>query len=270
MHYISFKNLNKKQYLEIFKYCFLFKKKTIKLKNINVGILFLLPSTRTKSSFLISCKKMGINIIDILIKDTQQNRGEKKADTYKIFSLYFDIIITRGIKNYKLFSNKIINALDYNEHPTQIINDLFTIIELKGKIDVNITWVGRCNNVFKSLYYAYKIFNFNLKVFSIKKEIKNFKIKNQKNIYKACKNADFVMTDTWNSMGEKKKKKYKKLKIKKKYINKSTYFMHCLPLYRGKEIEKNVLKNENCIIWKQAKNKIISSQAILYFFLKIK
>ncbi|MGX7582521.1 ornithine carbamoyltransferase [Candidatus Vidania fulgoroideorum] len=270
MKYLSFKDLNKKQYLKILKYCFLFKKKKINIKNKKIGIVFELPSTRTKNSFLIACDNLGINAIEISIKETQNVRGERKSDVFKIMSLYFDLLIIRSekITKYNFFNKIIINALSKNEHPTQIINDIFTIIEKKGNFNLNITWIGRCNNVFKSLYYAKKIFNFKLKVFSLNKEIKKYGIKNSKNAKTACKNTDIIMSDTWISMGEKKKKNYKKIKVKDNYIKNNTLYMHCLPLYIGKEIDKKVLRNKNCIIWDQAKNKIVSSQAILYYFLK--
>ncbi|MGX7577303.1 hypothetical protein [Candidatus Vidania fulgoroideorum] len=269
MNYIYFKDLNKKQYLKIFKYCFLFKKKKKKKINKTAGLYFALASTRTKTAFFIACKNLNINLVEIKLKELQYKRGESLKDTFKILSLYYDILILRKeriSKIIKYFKKPILNALNKQEHPSQIINDLFTIIEIKKTLKLKITWIGKCNNIFKSLYSSYKIFKFKLKVFSLKKDIKKFNIKNQICAKRACINTNVIMTDTWNSMGY-KKKKYPSLKVKNKYIG-NAIFMHCLPMYIGQEINSEVIKNKNCIIWKQAKNKIFSTQALLYYLLK--
>ncbi|WP_458659035.1 ornithine carbamoyltransferase [Candidatus Vidania fulgoroideorum] len=268
MNLIKFKNITKINHLNIIKYSFFFKKrrKFNPFLKKNIGIFFKLPSTRTKISFEIACKELGCNTIIIDEEKTQIKRGEDVKDTIKMLSIYLDLLIFRCKNNkemeiYKKYINiPLINALTKNSHPTQIINDIFTIYEKKGNIkNKTILWIGKNNNVFKSLYEASKIFKFKIK------KIHKYNKKTIKNLYKNC---DVIMTDTWVSMGEKKVKC--KLKIEKKYLkmaNKNFIIMHCLPMYRNKEINEQILEMKNCIIWKQAKNKLFTSKAIIYFFL---
>ncbi|MGX7576480.1 hypothetical protein ACWNYI_00445 [Candidatus Vidania fulgoroideorum] len=273
MSFLSFKDFEYIEYLKIFKICLLLKKKNYSL-NKNVLIKFDLPSTRTNISFKIACQKLGCNLYEFDKKKSQLIRGEKKKDTYKVFEGYFDMIIFRGISNKlkylsRYFKGIIINALTEKEHPTQILNDIFTIFEIKKNFDFTILWVGELNNVSKSLIYASKKFGFLIKFLTDKKSKKKIKKINIIRNIKEIKKIDFIMTDTWNSMNNKKKDK-KKLKVKYKFfkINKKAYFMHCLPLYRDKEVEKKVLKIKNNIIWKQSQNKIITSMALIKYIFK--
>ncbi|MGX7582803.1 hypothetical protein ACWNYQ_00440 [Candidatus Vidania fulgoroideorum] len=272
MNYISFKDLKYINYLYIFKLALILKKKKF---NVNKNILFIfdLPSTRTKLSFELACKNLNCKVCFFEKQNSQISRGEKKKDTYKVFEGYFDLIIHRGkysnlkyIKNY--YKKNIINALNELEHPTQIINDIFTIFEIKKNFLFKILWVGEYNNVSRSLLYASKIFGFKLLFLTDKKSKLKLKNKTIKRIEDA-KKIDVLMTDTWYSMNQKKIKK-KLIKVKYKYFkkNKKTYFMHCLPLYRGKEVEKKVLNIKKNLVWKQSKNKLITSMALIKFIFK--
>ncbi|MGX7586190.1 ornithine carbamoyltransferase [Candidatus Vidania fulgoroideorum] len=270
MNYLRFKDLKYLDYLKIFKKCFLFKKKT---KNIKKKILFMfdIPSTRTILSFKTACKMLGCIVEVFDKKKSQMSRGEEEKDTYKVLSGYFNAIIYRGksekiIRLKKNYKGVIINALSEKEHPTQILNDLFTIFEIKKSFKFSILWIGKYNNVIKSLISASKIFKFNLKIFTDNKSKSKIKKCYIVNKIKKKMNIDFIMTDTWFSMYEKKKNS-SSLKVKLKYFNKNTYLMHCLPMYRGQEIDKEVLNIKKNIIWKQSKNKLITAMGIINFFL---
>ncbi|MGX7589326.1 hypothetical protein [Candidatus Vidania fulgoroideorum] len=264
MNYINFCDLKLIDYLKIFKLSFFLKKRNLKIKK-NVFMFFEKNSTRTNMAFEIASKEIGSKVIKLNKKKSQLIRGESFNDTIKIISIFNDIIVCRCKKKKmekikKISKIPVINALNENEHPTQIINDLFTFLEFfKNFKKKTITWVGKKNNVFNSLKNSSEIFNFRL----------NTLYKKNKDYKKFYKNSNAVMTDTWNSMySEKKKGNF--LTVKKKYFkytNKKCIFLHCLPMYVGKEVEKKVINSKMCKIWKQAKNKIITCKAILYYFL---
>ncbi|MGX7576903.1 hypothetical protein ACT2CI_00430 [Candidatus Vidania fulgoroideorum] len=262
MKIIKIKNLTKKNILKIFKYSFYFKKRKIKI-NKNICAIFEYPSTRTLSSFFIASSNLFCNFNILDLEKLQISRGESLKDTIKIISLYYDLLIYRGesekFKNCKI---PYINALNSSEHPTQIINDIFTIFEKFGDYrNKKITWVGKYNNVSKSLISISKILKIKIKVFSNDHKFKKKYLKNKKESLK----TNVIMSDTWNSMGKKKEKIPKKFIIKRNFFNNNNIlFMHCLPMYD--EVCSNIKKKLKTI-WIQAKNKIFTCMGIIYFLI---
>ncbi|XAO72496.1 MAG: hypothetical protein AAYR31_00310 [Candidatus Vidania fulgoroideorum] len=274
MKYIKFKDLYFKQYLKIIKFAFLFKKKNIIIKK-KILIYFEENSTRTLLSFNIAAQELKCSTTIFNKNNSQLSRGENLKDTIKIISLFNDLVIYRGNnktlnKLSKINKLNVINALDNKQHPTQIINDIFTYIDIRGNIiGKTITWIGRKNNVFNSWKEASKIFKFKFNIYLNKKERKiNKNINCFKNIEIACIKSNILTTDTWNSIHDKKKRKFKQLKIKKKLTkltNKKVIILHCLPMNIGQEICKKTIKSKKNKIWKQAKNKLYIAKAIIYY-----
>jgi len=153
---ISIKDYQRDQFEKIFEY-------TEKMMNLDpasrreickgktLSYLFYEPSTRTRLSFESAMASIGGNslgISDILSSSTQ--KGESLADTVKIMSIYSDVLVLRhpldGSSRFaaEISSKPVINAgSGTEEHPTQAIQDLFTIKKEKKKIDgLNIGIVG--------------------------------------------------------------------------------------------------------------------------------
>ena len=87
--------------------------------------------------------------------------------------------------------------------------------------------------------------------------------------------SDCIMTDVWESMGEKNTKKkifFKNYQVNNKVMQlakKNAIFMHCLPAHRGEEVSNNVIDGHQSIVWHQAENRMCVQQAILsYIFSK--
>ena len=145
---ISIKDFNKEQLEKIFT----FTDKIIQLdphdrreicKGKTLGYLFYEPSTRTRLSFDSAMASIGGNslgISNVLSSSTQ--KGESLADTVQIMSIYSDILVLRhtldGSSRFaaEISDKPVINAgSGTEEHPTQAIQDLFTIKKEKKKID---------------------------------------------------------------------------------------------------------------------------------------
>ena len=198
-------------------------------KGKTLGLIFEKPSTRTRVSFEIAMNQLGGNVTILEHEKTHLGRGEKISDTAKVLSRYIDIIVYRTSSAKKLYelakhsSVPVINGLNDETHPCQLIADIMTFEENIGIINNKIiTWCGDFNNVCRSWVQASNIFNFKLHLACPKQLINKYemnkigKIKNIKifNIAKdACKNADCVSTDTWFSMGQKTSEK------KEDYLN---------------------------------------------------
>ena len=285
----SISELSSKVFEAMFKKIVSFKKKSkSKLKGKSIGLLFEKHSTRTRLSFEVAISRLGAYPIYINRSDTQISRGESINETAKIFSLYLDALIYRTTKqkNIKDFASSanipIVNALSDEEHPTQVISDIFTIREIKGKSklrNLKIVYFGDGNNIANSLALIAKALNLNLIISCpkgyepsnkiLKLAGKNLIIDN--NPFTAAKNADVIYTDVWTSMGmEKEEKKrlkaFKDFQVNKnivKLARKDFLFMHCLPAHVGEEVTQDVLNLKNSVVYRQAENKVYSAMAIL-------
>ena len=261
------------------------------LKEKTLGLIFEKPSTRTRVSFEIAMYQLGGNVTILEHEKTHLGRGETISDTAKVLSRYIDVIVYRTSSAEKLYelakhsSVPVINGLNEETHPCQLIADIMTFEE-KISIITNkvVTWCGDFNNVCRTWVQASSIFNFELHLACPKQLIskndmdKIGKIKNVKIFDSAldgCKNTDCIMTDTWFSMGqkvsEKKRRLLKPFQVNKKLISvskKNSIFMHCLPAHRGEEIDKNILEHPNSVIWDEAENRLHTQKAILNWCLK--
>ena len=222
-------------------------------KSKTLGLIFEKPSTRTRVSFEIAMYQLGGNVTILEHERTHLGRGETISDTAKVLSRYIDIIVYRTSSAKKLYELAkysdvpVINGLNDQTHPCQLIADIMTFEENIGIIDgKTVTWCGDFNNVCRSWVQASNIFDFTLnlacpKDLIDKVEMKNItKLKNIKifdSAEKACNNSDCIMTDTWFSMGQKVSEKKRKLlqpfqvtnkllSIAKKNLYLCTVFLH--------------------------------------------
>ncbi|QJC36451.1 ornithine carbamoyltransferase [Enterobacteriaceae endosymbiont of Donacia simplex] len=297
-----------------------FKEKK-KLVNKNIILIFEKNSTRTRCSFEIACFDQGANVTYLNIKDSHIDHKESLKDSARILSNMYHGLEYRGkyqkkleiIANYSTIP--VWNGLTNEFHPTQILADLLTIKEnIKNKkIDqIKLSYIGDINNnIAYSLIEASSIIGFKLFLISpqkiklgnniyinniIKKVITHSNINITDNIDLGIKNSDFIYTDIWLSMGEKKSLKLWEKKIKKlhnyqvnrllleKSQNNNVKIMHCLPslhlykhyknlftkeiiskynLYNGLEITDEIFESKNSIIFQQAENKIHTIKAIM-------
>ena len=268
------------------------KKSLDKHSGKTVGLLFEKFSTRTRLSFESAISKLGAYPLFINKNDTQLSRGESISETSRMFSLYLDALVFRTDSHSKIVkfdensSIPIVNALSDFEHPTQIISDIFTIVEhfkTKPLNKLKILYVGDSNNIANSFAFAAGKLGMNMEFCcpkkynkSIKKILLNYpKLKISNDLLSASNNVDVIYTDVWTSMGMEKENKirlkdFKKYQINKDILNntnKNSVFMHCLPAHVGEEVTQDVLNSKKSIIYKQAENKLYTAMAIIDYVL---
>jgi len=267
------------------------------LKNKIVGILFEKPSTRTRAGFEVATLRLGGKAIYLSSSELQLTRGEPVKDTARILGSYMDALIAR-VHDHQTVEElaqhagvPVINALSNFTHPTQAVCDLFTILEVKGKLEgLKMAYIGDGNNVCQSLLLGCALAGMNITATcpkgyyphqDILRHAKQIAEQTGSNIgiveepKKAAEGADVLYTDVWVSMGEEKQKE-KKLKVFQGYqihrdllkvAAKEAVVMHCLPAYRGLEITDEVIEGPQSIVWQQGENKMYGAAAILDFFL---
>lgn len=264
------------------------------LEGKSLALVFEKQSLRTRISFDIGMAQLGGHTVYLDPRDTGIGVRESEADVAKVLSSMADIIAARTNSHQtclELAKNStvpVINALSDLEHPCQALTDLFTIWEIKDKLEgLTIGYVGDGdNNVAHSLALAATILgmNFNCgspKGFWMNREIvgktKQFqgKIIETEDAKEAIKDVDIVVTDTWVSMGDEKAKE-ERLKIFKPYqvnanlmalAKKEAIFMHCLPAYRGNEVTSDVIDGPKSVVFQEAENRMHLQKALMVFLL---
>ena len=262
-----------------------------------IGLLFEKPSTRTRVSFQVAINHLGGNAVYMRPGELHLSRGEAIKDTARILSSYLDGIVVRTYSQRILeelaeYSDvPVINALSDLEHPTQIISDIYSILEAKKKIDgLRLAWVGDGNNVCHSLLLACGKLGLDLNVscpegYDPKEEIlteaKSYasesgaEIKIVREPKEAVRDVDVIYTDTWVSIGQEeeyavREKAFRNYQINRELLSQArddVIVMHCLPAYRGKEITEDVLEGDKSIVWEQSRNKLYGAKAILASFI---
>jgi len=265
------------------------------LKGKTLGMIFEKPSTRTRVSFEVGMTKLGGHAIFLSKNDIQLGRGESIEDTALVLSRYVDLIMYRAMNNNtmrelaKYATVPVINGLDDKEHPCQVIADLMTIKEHKGKLkDLSFVYIGDGdNNMSHSYLLGCGIAGMNVKIVAPKKywpdsyyveEAKKFGVKVEvtDNVDNAAKDADVVATDTWVSMGDEAQKEQRIKDFKGYTIDKNVMhqakpdaiFLHCLPAYYGYEVTKDVAHGPQSVIFDEAENRLWAQIAIMYMLCK--
>lgn len=264
-----------------------------------IGLLFEKPSTRTRASFETAVYQLGGQAMYVRADELQLARGEPLKDTARILGAYLNGLVIRTYAHQTLveFAEyapvSIINALSDLEHPTQIVADMLTIREVKGRLsNLRFVWVGDGNNVCNSWLLGGATVGMNLVIScpngfepdkSVVKRAEKLAGRSGGTIdfvrdpKKAVESADIIYTDVWVSMGQEKGAKIKERKFKSYQINSklvsragsSASIMHCLPAHRGLEITDEVLEGPSSVVWKQAENKLHGARAVLAAFCSV-
>jgi ornithine carbamoyltransferase len=251
------------------------------------AILFAKASTRTRVSFEVGIRELGGSVMFLSANDIQLGRGEPIKDTARVMGRMIHGAVIRtfsqgDVEDFASYSKiPTINALTDDEHPCQILADIFTFQEKRGSIagkTVAFIGDGACN-VANSWIFAAAKFGFNLRIAAPKqfqpaaailKKVKG-EISVMDDTNAAAKDADLLYTDVWISMG-KEAEAGERMKILDGYqINKSlvklakpgALVMHCLPAYRGKEIDEETFEDNAQTIFDEAENRLHVQKAIL-------
>lgn len=259
-----------------------------------LGMIFEKSSTRTRVSFEVGIFQLGGTGLFLSSKDLQLGRGEPIKDTARVLSRYLDGIMIRTfghdriIELAKYADVPVINGLSDLLHPCQVLTDLLTIREYKGKNfrSLKMAYVGDGNNMTNSYLYGAAKVGMHLAVATPKNYKPNAEVFEKaltdaeeskaelswtENPIEAVKDADIIATDTWASMGQEaehdeRKKIFAQYQVNRellKHAGKNAIVLHCLPAYRGEEITDEVFENNAAVIFEEAENRLHTQKAIM-------
>lgn len=261
------------------------------LKNKPVALIFAKPSLRTRVSFEVGIIQLGGQVITIKMDEISVGIRENVEDIANVLSRYVSAIVIRTyeqeqIKALDKFSLvPIINGLSDEEHPCQVIADLFTIHEIfNGFSNLKLSYIGDGNNVAQSMLLGCALVGIDISIASPDKhKIKDSYVELAKKINSkitieltsdpkiAATGANILYTDVWTSMGQEKeiearKKIFTPYQINNQllsYAKKNAIVLHCLPAHKGEEISSDVFDRFSKIIYEQAENRLHTQKAIL-------
>ena len=251
------------------------------------AMIFTKSSTRTRVSFEVGIRELGGSVMFLNANDMQLGRGEPIKDTARVLGRMVHGAVIRtyaqsDVEEFAALSNiPTINALTDDEHPCQILTDIFTFEEARGPIQGRVvTYVGdgACN-VPLSWVYAAAALDFELRIAApaefqpsaetLAKVSGN--ITCTEDVQAAVEGVDMVYTDVWVSMGMEAEVEDRLAKLAGYQINAEVMrlakpdalVMHCLPAYRGKEIDEESFEAHADTIFTQAENRLHTQKAIM-------
>ena len=222
-------------------------------------------------------KQLGGHTIVMTTEEMQITGAESVEDTAKVLSRYVDAAMFRMSSDEKLRDIAkhahvpIINGLTNWSHPCQIMADLMTVEEKKGKLDgLHVAWLGDFNNVTRSWAQAAGIFGFTL-ICAVPPPTPAEKFTNvtfTNDAAQAAKDADVIVTDTWVSMGQEGKaiNRFLPYQVNPALMAKAkpdAIFMHCMPIHRGEEVTDDVLNTPASVIYDEAENRLQCAESDL-------
>ncbi|PIX35054.1 MAG: ornithine carbamoyltransferase [Candidatus Infernicultor aquiphilus] len=267
------------------------------LKGKVLGMIFQKPSLRTRVSFEAGMIQLGGAAIYLGPEDIKLGQREATKDIAQVLSRYVDGIMARTfsheiileLANYS--SVPVINGLSDLLHPCQILGDLLTIKEKKGRLsNLKLAYLGDGNNVAHSLLFGVVKVGMDIVLatpsnYEPKSEIVEQAKKDAKkmgsrveiihNPLEAADKADIIYTDVWTSMGFEKERDIRKnvfrpYQINQDLVNRAkddVLILHCLPAHRGEEITDEVIDGPHSVVIDQAENRLHAQKAILALLL---
>jgi ornithine carbamoyltransferase len=258
-----------------------------------LGLLFYKHSTRTRLSFQAGIAQLGGSSIVINPGEIQLSRGETLEDTARVVSRFLDGIVIRTFAHADLeawaaaASIPVVNGLSDHSHPCQIVADLVTIKESRGKLEgAKIAYIGDGNNVAHSWLLAAGLLGLDFVLAAPKGYDPDPAVLAEagrlwrgkgpaprvvRDPAEAAAGADFLYTDVWTSMGQEQESKkrlraFRGFQIDAKLLaraKRGARVLHCLPAHRGEEISAEVIDGPQSLVFDQAENRLHAQKALL-------
>lgn len=258
-----------------------------------LGLIFEKSSTRTRVSFETGIYQLGGTGLFLSTNDLQLGRGEPISDTAKVLSGYLDGIMIRTFHQHDVeslaenASIPVINGLTDDFHPCQVLADLQTIEEVKGKLSgLKLAFIGDGNNMANSLMIGAAKMGTHFSLASPKdylpsddiiekaKEIAaetGSQIEVTTDPVQAVSDADVIYTDVWASMGQeaeqqKRLKEFAAYQVNTellKHAKEDYTFMHCLPAHRDEEVTAEVIDGKHSVVFQEAENRLHAQKALM-------
>ncbi len=258
-----------------------------------MGLIFEKSSTRTRVSFEVGTYLLGGYPLFLSGRDLQIGRGEPIQDTARVLSRFLDGIMIRtfshaGVEKLADFADiPIINGLTDLLHPCQVLADLQTIREQKGKLaGLKLAFIGDGNNMANSLLNGCarmgldcdiacpEAYQPDAEVLAKAKEAAaktGAKLSVVRDPMEAAKDADVIYTDVWASMGmeeeiAQRQRDFASYCVDEKLMSvtkEDSIVLHCLPAHRGEEITDGVIEGPHSRVFDEAENRLYAQMAIM-------
>lgn len=267
------------------------------LKGKILGMIFQKPSLRTRVSFEAGMIQLGGEAIYLGPDDIKLGQREATKDIARVLSRYVNGIMARTFSHNiildlaKYSTVPVINGLSDLLHPCQILGDLLTIKEKKGRLaGLKLAYIGDGNNVAHSLMFGSVKVGMDLVLatpsgYEPRSEIIEKAKEDAQKIgskleiiqdpREAANGADIIYTDVWTSMGFEQESETRKIAFKPYQVNQDlvskakddVIILHCLPAHRGEEITDEVIDGPHSVVIDQAENRLHAQKAVLALLL---
>ena len=260
------------------------------LKNRNTALIFEKASLRTRVSFEAGMAQLGGSAL-FLTGDVGWRQRESIGDFIRVLAEYCDFVVCRAISQNTINELAahdvvpIINGLTDESHPCQALADFMTMKEVTGNVQgKQLTFVGDGNNVARSLLAACSMGRVKFRLaapegYQFKPELIE-RVKNHagwvdfeqsSNTAAMLRDADFVYTDVWTSMGQESEAEKRNTDLRPYQVNEKLMklapahckILHCLPARRGMEITDCAMDSSASIIFPQAGNRMHLQKGLL-------
>ncbi|WP_328518929.1 ornithine carbamoyltransferase [Kribbella sp. NBC_00359] len=263
-----------------------------------VAVIFDKTSTRTRISFAVGIPELGGVPLIIDAQTSQLGRGEPIADTARVLDRQVAAIVWRTSGQTRIeemaAASKVpvINALTDEFHPCQILADLLTVRQHKGTTaGLKLVYLGDgANNMAHSYLLGGVTAGMHVVVGSPAEyqpdpailarateiaESTGGSAAWTSDALAAVDGADVIATDTWVSMGQEaeassREAPFVPYAVTEQLMTKASadaIVLHCLPAYRGKEIEAAVIDGPQSVVWDEAENRLHAQKALLSWLL---
>lgn len=263
------------------------------LRGKTIALLFGNVSTRTRITFEMGIRQLGGEFVYLPKNETQLSRGESIRDTAVMLERYgIAAVVLRGFNDNGIekfaenTSIPVINGLSDTAHPLQILSDLYTIWEVKGRLDnLKLAYIGDGNNVANSLILGCSKVNMDISLASphgysphqniVERGMQFSNVTITDDIFEAVRDADIVYTDVFISMNDKDDEhkkhilsRYRVTQDVMAHAKPDAVFMHCMPVHRGEEVAAEVADGRQSIMYDQAENRLHMNKAVLAMLVK--
>jgi len=262
-----------------------------------VAVLFDKHSTRTRVSFSVGIAELGGYPLVIDAQTSQLGRGEPIEDTTRVLDRQVAAIVWRTFAQERIEAMAavsrvpVVNALTDRFHPCQVLADLQTVREHKGKLaGLTLSYVGdAANNMAHSYLLGGASAGMQVRiggpsayhpdpaVVAAARRIASDtggSITVTADPQAAFDGADVVATDTWVSMGQESDQRgdvFAPFAVDADAMQRAAsdaIVLHCLPAYRGKEIAGDVIDGTQSVVWDEAENRLHAQKALLTWLLE--
>ncbi|MBW2149811.1 MAG: ornithine carbamoyltransferase [Deltaproteobacteria bacterium] len=263
------------------------------LKGRTLACIFQKPSLRTRVSLEVAMIQLGGSAVSMTGEEIGPGSREPVGDIARVLSRYVDVIAIRTfdhsmVEELARYARvPVINALtDYN-HPCQVLADLQTILEVKGRLKgLKLAYVGDGNNVAVSLLLGTSLMGMSMSLgcpegYDVPEKVleqareearkRGAGVDLTRDPREAVRGADVVYTDVWASMGQESEADRRRPIFKPYQVNndllkdarEDAVVMHCLPAHYGDEITAEVVEGPRSVVFDQAENRLHAQKAIL-------